>query len=260
VLGGGVGILAGMLGVGGGVIIVPALAVLFAKQQFHPEHVQHLVVGTSLATIVFTSIASMKAHHERESVDWAIVRRMAPAIILGTLAGSLLASHMSTRLLQWVFVVFLYVLVVQMFMKAEVKPAQTQSKHTVAMTFVGSLIGALSSMVGIGGGSMVVPFLSWCHVSMRTAIGTSSAIGLFIALTGSFGSIVFAKSEAFLPKYSFGYIYLPALAGIAVVSMLTAPLGARLAHRLPVTTLKRGFACLLLVIATKLLINLVHHA
>lgn len=255
-LGGVVGILAGLLGVGGGIIIVPALAFVFAKQQFLPTHIQHMVVGTSLATIVFTSISSMKAHHERESVDWAIVRRMAPAIVTGTLAGSWVASHLTTHFLQWLFVVFLFCIAVQMLMKTEVKPSPVKSKHTLAMTVAGGLIGGLSSMVGIGGGSMVVPFLCWCNVAMRTAIGTSSAVGLFIALAGTVGSIVFASGEIALPKYSLGYVYLPALAGIAVFSMLTAPVGAMLAHRLPVPALRRGFALLLMVMGAKMLFNL----
>jgi len=112
-------------------------------------------------------------------------------------------------------------------------------------------------VVGIGGGSMVVPFLSWCGVAMRTAIGTSSAIGFFIAVSGTGGSIIFGSGEVALPKYSLGFVYLPALAGIAIFSMLTAPLGAMLAHRLPVPTLKRGFALLLFAIGTKLLLNLI---
>ena len=257
-LGGVSGLLAGLLGVGGGVIIVPALGVLFALQQFPPDQVQHLVVGTSLASIMFTSLSSMKAHHERECVDWSIVRRMAPAIVIGTLSGAWLASQVSTRFLQWLFVAFLFSLAAQMLMKESVQPAHKQSKHTLAMTLVGGLIGGLSSMVGIGGGSMVVPFLSWCNVAMRTAIGTSSAIGVFIALSGTVGSVVFANSDAALPKFSLGYVYLPALVGIAVCSMLTAPVGAKLAHRLPVPVLKRGFALLLLVIGTKLLINTAH--
>ena len=256
-LGSVVGVLAGLLGVGGGIIIVPVLAVLFAKQQFVASHIQHMVVGTSLASIVFTSIASMRAHHERECVDWGIVKRMAPAIVVGTFAGSWLTSQVSTRFLQWLFGVFLYVVVAQMFMKAEVKHSHRQSKHTVAMTVAGGLIGGVSSMVGIGGGSMVVPFLSWCNVAMRTAIGTSSAIGFFIALSGTVGSIIFGRAETALPKYSLGYVYLPALAGIAIFSMLTAPVGARLAHKLPVPMLKRGFALLLFALGTKLLLNLI---
>jgi len=256
ILGAGVGVLAGLLGIGGGVIVVPALVVMFAKQQFLAGHIQHMAVGTSLAIIVFTAFSSMKAHHERESVDWSIVRRMAPAIVVGTLVGSWLASQVSTRFLQWLFVVFLYFVAVQMLMNAAVRPTITHAKHTVAMTLAGGLIGGLSSMVGIGGGSMIVPFLSWCNVAMRTAIGTSSAIGLFIALAGTTGSIIFGRGAVDLPRYSIGYVYLPALLGIAAFSMLTAPIGARLAHRFPTPMLKRGFALLLLGIGTKLLSNL----
>ncbi len=257
VLGSAVGLLAGTLGVGGGVVIVPALGVLFSLQAFPAGHIQHLAVGTSLASIIFTSISSTKAQHQRQSVDWAIVWRMAPAIVLGTLAGTWLVSQVSTRFLQWLFVVFLYVVAIQMLLKAAVRPTPRQSKHRVAMTVAGSVIGVLSSMVGIGGGSMVVPFLSWCNVAMRMAIGTSSAVGLFIALAGAGGSIFFGRSAVALPDYSMGYVYLPALAGIAVTSMLTAPLGVRLAHSLPVPILKKGFAVMLIIISTKLLFNLI---
>ncbi len=257
VLGAVVGILAGLLGVGGGVIIVPSLAGLFAYQQFSPDQIQHLVVGTSLASILFTSVSSMKAHHERASVDWGIVRRMAPAIVVGALIGSWVASHMSTRFLQGVFVVFLFSVAAQMLMKESVQPAQTSKPRPVMMPVLGGVIGGLSSMVGIGGGSMVVPFLSWCNVAMRTAIGTSSAIGIFIAFSGTVGSIVFTTGTETLPKFSIGYVYLPALAGIAIFSMLTAPVGAKLAHSLPVPILKRGFAVLLFIISTKMLFNLI---
>ena len=257
VLGAVVGVLGGLLGLGGGLIIVPSLWGLFACQGFPPDQIQHMAVGTSLATIVFTSISSMKAHHERKSVSWPIVRRMAPAIVAGTLAGAWVASRMGTRFLQWLFVVFLFAVASQMFMKAHVHPSARESRHTVAMSFAGGLIGLISSMVGIGGGSMIVPFLSWCNVAMRTAIGTSSAIGLFIALSGAFGSAVFGGGHPSMPAHSLGSIYLPATVGIAAASVLTAPLGARLAHHLPVPILKRVFAVLILAIGTKLLWGLI---
>lgn len=251
-----VGVLGGLLGIGGGVIIVPALGILFAKQQILPEQIQHLAVGTSLATILFTSFSSMMAHHQRESVAWPIVRRMAPAIVIGTLSGSWLATLMSTRILQWVFVVFLYCVAAQLLAKEVVRPSRVSSKHTLAMTLVGGAIGALASMVGIGGGSMIVPFLTWCNIATRIAIGTSSAIGLFIALTGTIGSAAFGHQSAALPPYSLGFVYLPAVAGMAIFSVATAPLGAKLAHRLPVSTLRKGFAMLLVVLGTKLLFSL----
>ena len=251
------GILAGLLGVGGGVIIVPALVYLFARQQFPVAHIQHMAVGTSLACILFTSLSSIRAHHGRKNVDWAIIRRMAPAVVAGAFVGCWLASQISTRALQWFFVVFLYALVVQMFMKTRGHAGQhPRAIPAAALVSAGSVIGGVSSLVGVGGGSMVIPFLTWHQVGMRIAIGTSAAVGFVIALSGAAGNILFGKSSGTLHGASLGFIYLPALAGVALTSVLTAPLGARLAHHLPVPILRRFFAVLLFVIATQMLIGL----
>jgi uncharacterized membrane protein YfcA len=248
-------VLAGLLGIGGGVIIVLALGVLFARQQLDPGLVQRLAVGTSLACIVFTSISSMRAHHDRDFVEWGIVRRITPAILIGTLSGAWVAASVSARVLQWTFVVFLFAVAAQMFM--------TPREHTeepkvgrIWLSMAGGLIGGLSSLVGVGGGSMIVPLLTWFRVGMRVAIGTSAAIGFFISLSASAGSIITGLRTPGLPPLALGYVYLPAVIGIAAFSVLTAPLGARLAHRLPVSMLRRAFGLLLLVMACKLLVNL----
>jgi uncharacterized membrane protein YfcA len=251
-LGGVAGVLAGLLGVGGGLIIVPALVMLFAKQSFLTGQIQHLAVGTSLASIVFTSLSSMRAHHQRAGVDWGMVWRMSPAIVIGALSGAWVASQVSTRCLQWVFVVFVYGVAAQMFLKAEVPHSQAQSRKGVLLTLLSALIGGVSSLVGVGGGSLLVPLLSWCNLPMRRAIGTSAAIGFFIATSGAGGSMMAGWGVAGLPKYSIGYVYWPAVAGIALLSTVTAPLGARLAHRVPVPMLKRFFAVLLCVIGLKM--------
>jgi uncharacterized membrane protein YfcA len=228
------GVLAGVLGIGGGVIVVPVLGMLFARLGFLPDVVQHLAVGTSLACIVFTSLSSMRAHHGHGGVNWPTVRQLSLVIVAGTLSGAWLAARMSTLTLRWVFVVFLF----------------------FGIAVAAGLIGCLSSMVGIGGGSMLVPLLLWNGAPMRTAIGTSAALGFLIALSGTVGSVVNGVSMATLPDYSLGFVYLPALAGIAVFSMMTAPMGAWLAQRLPVPLLRRSFAVLLIVMAVKLLADL----
>lgn len=249
------GVLAGLMGVGGGIVIVPALVWLFTAQGFSPSHIQHMAVGTSLATIVFTALSSARAHHGREAVAWQTVRRVSPGIVIGTLVGSALASLFSTRLLRGIFVVFIYYVAIQMLARITVRPHR-QLPGAAGMAGVGGIIGFVSSLVGIGGGSMSVPFMAWCNVPMRTAIGTSAAIGLPIALAGTVGNIVTGWGLPALPPLSFGFVYLPALLGISLVSSLTAPLGARLAHRLPVTALRSGFAVFLLVVGTKMLTGL----
>jgi uncharacterized membrane protein YfcA len=249
------GVLAGVLGIGGGVIVVPVLGMLFARLGFLPDVVQHLAVGTSLACIVFTSLSSMRAHHGHGGVNWPTVRQLSLVIVAGTLSGAWLAARMSTLTLRWVFVVFLFFVAFQMLVKVRELGGQAQGGRS-GIAVAAGLIGCLSSRGGIGGGSMLVPLLLWNGAPMRTAIGTSAALGFLIALSGTVGSVVNGVSMATLPDYSLGFVYLPALAGIAVFSMMTAPMGAWLAQRLPVPLLRRSFAVLLIVMAVKLLADL----
>lgn len=253
-LGGLSGILAGLLGVGGGIVIVPALTVLFTAQEMPAPFVFHLALGTSLACILFTSVASLRAHHGRGAVNWQVVRRVTPGILAGTLLGSWVAAQLSTPLLKGLFVVFLSYVALQMLLDVRPAPAR-QLPGASGLLGVGGLIGGVSSLVGIGGGSMSVPFLVWCNVSMRDAIGTSAAIGFPIALAGAAGYVANGLAVMALPPHSLGFVYLPALLGVAAVGVLTAPLGARLAHRLPVTQLKRTFAALLLVMAARMAVD-----
>jgi uncharacterized membrane protein YfcA len=254
VLGAFAGVLAGLLGVGGGLVIVPVLSFIFAAQHLPSEHILHLAIGTSLASIIFTSVSSLRAHHARGAVDWAVVRHISPGIVFGTFFGSWVASQLTTSFLKGFFVVFLFYVAVQMFF--DIKPkAHRQLPGKGAIFGVGGLIGGVSSFVGIGGGSMSVPFLLWCNVAMRNAIGTSAAIGFPIALAGAAGYVANGLA-ATLPPHTLGFVHLPALAGVAVASIATAPLGARLAHTLPVARLKKIFALLLVVMGTKMLLGL----
>ncbi|GEM_PF-38068 len=250
------GILAGLLGVGGGIVIVPALTFLFTSQHLTGEHTIHFALGTSLTTIMFTSISSMMAHHRRNGVEWPIVWKIAPGIVAGTFCGSWVAAHLSTGFLKLFFVLFLFYVATQMLL--EIKPgAHRQLPGGAGMFGAGSVIGGISSLVGIGGGTMSVPFMLWCNVSLHRAIGTSAAIGFPIAFAGAAGYALNGMMAASsLPPYTLGFIYLPALAGIALASILTAPIGARLAHTLPVATLKRIFALLLVVMGIKMLSTL----
>ena len=248
------GVLAGLLGVGGGIIIVPVLTFIFTAQHLPEAHILHMALGTSLASIMFTSISSLRAHHGRGAVEWTVVRRISLGILLGTFGGSWVAAQLSTNFLKGFFVVFLYYVAAQMLLNIKPKPHR-QLPGWGAMSGVGGLIGGVSSLVGIGGGTMTVPFLVWCNVAMHRAIGTSAAVGFPIALAGALGYMVNGLS-AQLPQYSLGFVYLPALAGVSAMSVVTAPFGAKLAHSLPIDRLKKIFALLLIVMATKLLLSL----
>ncbi len=249
------GILAGLLGVGGGLVIVPILVYCFGRQAIPGQMIMHLALGTSMASIMFTSIPSFWFHHRRQAVQWPVVRRIVFGILVGTFLGACLASRLSTTFLKGFFVIFLYYAAIQMLTGKKPKPNR-QIPGPEGMFGAGGLIGGVSSLVGIGGGSLSVPFLVWCNAPMREAIGTSAAIGFPLAVSGTIGYIYSGMSATHLPHLSLGYVYLPALLGIIALSMLTAPIGVRLAHNLPVNKLKRVFAVLLLAVGTRMLVGL----
>lgn len=250
------GFIAGLFGVGGGLTIVPVLFMLLQAQGVPPEQVMHLSLGTSMATIVVTSIASMRAHHVHGAVRWEIVRAMAPGLVLGTLSGSFFASLVPTRPLAAVFTAIVYYAAVQMVL--DFKPRASRDLPGAAMIFlVGGTIGAVSSLVAAGGGFLSIPFMVWHNVMIRQAVGTSAALGFPIAVAGTVGYLASGWTTPGLPAFSLGYVYLPAFIGVAAMTMLIAPLGAKTAHRLPVHQLKRGFGLFLALLATKMLWTLV---
>jgi uncharacterized membrane protein YfcA len=249
------GVLAGLFGIGGGIVIVPMLVYCLTLQGVSPEVMMQIALGTSMASIMFTAVSSFMAHHRRGAVVWDIVRRITPGILIGTFLASLVASHMPKAFLQGFFVLFLYYVAAQMILGKKPKPTR-ELPGRAGMFGAGGIIGVVSSFVGIGGGSLSVPFMLWHNVSVHKAIGTSAAIGFPIAVAGTIGYITGGAGHASLPPYSLGYVYLPALAGIVALSVLTAPFGVRLAHSLPVDRLKRIFAVVLMVVATRMLIGL----
>ncbi|MDO9189158.1 MAG: sulfite exporter TauE/SafE family protein [Sulfurimicrobium sp.] len=249
------GFLAGLLGVGGGLVIVPVLTFIFTAQHFPASHILHLALGTSLASILFTSVSSLRAHHAHGAVNWQLVRGVTPGILAGTFLGTVLAAQLSSNFLKGFFVMFVYYVATQMLLNIKPKPTR-QLPGWGGLFGAGSIIGGVSSLVGIGGGTLSVPFMTWCNIKMHQAIGTSAAIGFPIALAGAVGYIVNGLGTAGLPEYHLGFVYLPALAGLVLASVLTAPLGARLAHRLPVPQLKKIFAALLYVLGTRMLVSM----
>lgn len=252
VLGAFVGFFAGLLGVGGGGIMVPVLTTMFAAQGFPHEHLVHVALGTSMAAIVMTSVSSLRAHHAHGAVRWDIVRGVAPGVLLGTFAGTFVASRVDSAPLAIFFGCFMAYVSLQMILNVKPKPSR-ELPGALGLAGVGGGIGIVSALVAIGGGSLSVPFMTWCNVKMQNAIGTSAAIGLPIALAGAAGYLINGWGSSALPEWSVGYVYLPALVAVSLVSMFTAPLGARLAHRLPVATLKKVFAGVLIVLSAKML-------
>ena len=247
------GTTAGLLGVGGGLVIVPFLAWIFQAKGFSTELLMQLAVGTSLATITITSVSSLLAHHRRQGVLWPVFTRLVPGVMFGALAGALLANAIPSQGLRVFFGVFELLVAVQMGFGIS-PDAQRTLPGSAGLTGAGGVIGMLSALVGIGGGTMTVPFLTWCNVPMRQAVGTSAAVGLPIALAGAAGFVFTGVGEG-TPQWSLGYVYLPALAGIVVTSAAFAPLGARLAHVLPTAVLRRVFAVFLAAVGVKMVIG-----
>lgn len=256
VLGAFTGFAAGMLGIGGGLVLVPLLTLMFSAQGiFPPGEVLHMALGTSMASIIFTAIASLRAHHSHGAVLWNVVKTITPGILIGTGIGTLFAANVPVRPLAVFFAVFVCLVALQMALNLKPKPSR-ELPGALGVGAMGLVIGGLSSLVAIGGGALTVPFLSWCNVQVQKAIGTSAAVGLPIAIGGTVGYVFNGWNVTGLPPGSLGFVYLPALAVLVVASMLTAPYGARMAHRLPVPTLKRIFAVLLVVLAVKMVWSL----
>jgi len=247
------GFLAGLLGIGGGMLLVPMLTYLLGRQQVSPDLAVKMAIATSMATIVFTSLSSVRAHQRHGAVRWDIVLRLAPGIAFGGLLASLGAFSLLKG--TWLAILFsLFVGFSAVRMWADRKPSPTrQMPHAAGQLVAGGVIGFLSGLVGAGGGFVSVPFMVWCNVAIHSAVATSAALGFPIAIVNVLGYVLSGLSVAGRPALSFGYIWLPALVCVAACSVLTAPLGARAAHQLPVAQLKRIFASLLLGLATYML-------
>ena len=247
------GFLAGLLGIGGGMIMVPFITVMLTNRGVSDGLAVKMAIATSMSTIIFTSISSVRAHQKRGNVRWDLVRGLAPGIVLGGALASLgVFASLKGAWLALLFAAFVSFSATQMFL--DKKPAPTrQVPGAVGLTAAGGLIGFLSGLVGAGGAFVSVPFMTWCNVAILNAVATSAALGFPIALANVAGYIISGIGLQNLPTYSFGYLWLPALGVIACCSVLTAPLGARAAQTLPVKQLKRVFASILYLLAAYML-------
>jgi uncharacterized protein len=246
-LGGFAGVMAGLLGVGGGLVIVPVLAALYHLQGFDSAHIMQLAVGTSLATIVFTALSSTRAHHRRGAVHWPVTLQLTLGILAGGWLGGVTAVWLGGAVLTAVFGGFELLVAAQMIFG---RPPAVHRRAPGALrnAAAGAAIGAFSALLGIGGGTLTVPWLVWHNLDMRRAVATSAACGLPIALVGALGFVVAGWGQQALPAGSTGYIYWPAAAAISAASIFSAPFGAGLAHRLQQRRLKKifaGFLCCL---------------
>ena len=252
VLGAFSGLLAGLFGIGGGLIIVPILVSLFSIQKVMiPEQQMIFAIATSLATIIFTAASSVFAHHRQGNVLWAKVARLTPGIIFGAALGAMIADKISADNLRFIFIIYLTFVAFKMAL--QLKPRESAVKNIKSLDYVaGGGIGLLSSILGIGGGTLTIPFLVACQVPMKNAIAISSACGFPIAFAATVSYIFLGLQQPELPAWSLGYIYLPAFSSLVICSVLTAPLGAKLASKLPAEKLKRYFSVMLFIMAAKM--------
>lgn len=243
------GFLAGLLGIGGGMLIAPFVTLIMSTRGVPADLAVKMAIATSMATIIFTSLSSVRAHHQRGAVRWNIVKGLAPGILLGGAIASVgVFSVLKGTWLALFFALFVGFSATQMLLNKKPKPNR-EMPGTWGQVAAGSVIGFLSGLVGAGGGFISVPFMLAHNVAIINAVATSAALGFPIALANAVGYAISGASLPGLPAWSLGYIWLPALAVIASCSVLTAPLGAQMAHKLPVDKLKRVFALILYSLA-----------
>lgn len=247
------GILAGMLGIGGGVVIVPALIIILSAQDFPSEFIVITAVATSLCTIIFTSISAARAQIKRQAVDWTIFRLWAPTVVAGSFLSGFIAARLPAVVLEVGIALFLLVISIIMLSRWVPDPSRTMPGKG-GTTGLGLFSGILSGLAGIGGGNVMVPLMVFFNVPMQRAVATSSTLGFPLALVGTLGYAVAGWGQPTMP-WSLGYVYLPAAGLIAVFTVVLAPLGVALSHRIPAPTLKRCFGGLLLLVAARMLMN-----
>lgn len=245
------GFAAGLFGVGGGTIIVPLLFIVFTQMGYSPDVIMHLALGTSLATIVVTSISSLMAHNKKGAVLWPVFKNLAPGMAIGCFAGAGIAGLLSGLHLQLIVGVFLIWVAYTMFSGAKNQVDPNQALPTnLQQRLAGAGIGVASAIFGIGGGSITVPYLSRYGVVMQKAIGTSAACGLPIAIAGALGFMFFGMKQHIDIPNTIGFVHIYAFLGISVMSFFTAKFGAKTAHALSPVVLKKCFAVLLIIVGS----------
>jgi len=243
------GVLAGLLGIGGGLIIVPALVYLLPLANIAPQHIMHLAVGTSLAVVIVTAISSASAHHKRGTVNWTLWRSLSPGLIAGTATGAFIADHLSGHSLRIFFIVFELLVAVQLVLGKQAQPADRMPPFYITLV-AAYLIGIVCAFAGVGGGIMIVPLLIWMKLTIKQAVSTSAACGVPIAVAGTIGYMLTGLDvPGTLPTWTTGFVYWPAFIGISVMSVLFAPYGAKIAHALPSKILRQVFASFLVFLA-----------
>lgn len=255
-LGGFVGFMGGLLGVGGGGILVPLLASILVYQGIGGDEVIHLALGTSLMCMVISSIASIRAHASRGAVVWKVVGGMAPGIMLGALLITQVAANLNSTYIALFFAIFMALVAVQMFVNWKPKPSLKPITFRGLLP-IGVAIGSISALAAVGGGFLTVTYLNYKNIGMKRAVGTSAAIGLPIAISGTIGYMISGWSKTLSEPYTIGFIYLPAFLAISVASSIAAPYGARCSHRLPEAYLKKIFAVISLILSVKMLLSFV---
>lgn len=248
------GLISGLLGVGGGIVLVPFLAWVFTHNGMPAETIMQTAIATSLTTIIITASSSILAQHRRGAVDWKTVKTLTPGIAIGAWFGADLAHLLSSQVLAIVFGVFLLINGIRMGLNSKSKPHRELPKP-FALGIVGGVIGTLSTLLGIGGGSLTVPYMVWNNVNMKRAVALGSACGLPIALFGALSYIVIGFQETNLPVGNIGYINIPAFIGISFTSLFAATLGVHLAHALPTQALKKAFSIVLIIVGIKMLLG-----
>ncbi|MCC7005643.1 MAG: sulfite exporter TauE/SafE family protein [Ottowia sp.] len=248
------GFASGLLGIGGGMVAVPFLVMLFSAQNIPSDLVTHMAIATAMATILFTALSSVRAHHLRGAVRWPIVCAVAPGILVGVMLGGRLFAWLPATLLTFLFAGFVSFSAWRMLRQIKLVPGRSLPGK-LGLASAGVVIGFVSSLVGAGGGFLSVPFFTWCNMSMHSAIATSAALGVPIALFATLSNVVNSYHLENLPLGALGYVYMPALFSIVSASVLTAPLGAKLAHRMNVLQLRRSFALVLLAQAIYMIVR-----
>jgi len=247
-----VGFFAGLLGIGGGLIIVPVLVYLLPLLGISAELAFPMALATSLASIIFTSSSAAFAHHKNGNIPWSIARKLVLSVAIGALLGAVIAGMLSLKALTIIFASAVLILAAYMFLSIKVQRSVTLPTRW-GLQSIGLFTGVLASLMGIAGGAILVPILMYCSLSMRQAIGVATASGIIVAFFGALGYVVIGFGQSDLPPWSIGYIYLPALLGIVLTSSLFAPLGVKAGAKLPLSYMKKGFALFLMLVAFKMI-------